>query len=387
MKLAATFRLRSLRRLKPDAAKIMDIRTILPSLIVSPTDIKRAELIEGEILRAGVKDILPDGKVKLSLKGFIIEARTEVALKTGDTITATVESSGGKIILRLAAPPETNKILESIKMLLPEKADVGKLIEKILLLEKSGGGISNNADKANGSLKALKEFLGRILIEGNGLNENAVKNIIEKGGQFYEESIKKAVMSGIIKPDDAARLAKDDLKPIVMSIVKELEQGVFKDAQKDLLKTASGLLKNIELNQFMNAAQAKHDSAAYFQIPFYFKDNLETAELFFFGGKKGAGGKAKKDFSIAVSLNMKALGQVVADARVRSDDVFLRIYAGDKESSEFIREHLDMLKNGIESKGMRVGSIDCMVGKKQDVDKLFSRISRNFKMGLVDEFA
>lgn len=365
----------------------MDIRAVLPSLTVLPSDIKRAEFIEGEILRADVQDVLPDGKVKLSLKGFLIEARTEVALKTGDTITATVESSGDKIILRLAAPPDTDKILESIKMLLPEKADVGKLIEKILLLEKSGGGISNNADKADGSLKTLKEFLGRVLVEGNELNENAVKNIIEKGGQFYEESIKKAVMSAVIKPDDTARLAKDDLKPVVMNLIKELEQGVLKDAQKDLLKTASGLLKNIELNQFMNTAQTKHDSAAYFQIPFYFKDNLETAELFFFGGKKGAGGKVKKDFSIAVSLNMKGLGQVVADARVRSEDVFLRIYAEDKESSEFIREHLDMLKNGIESKGMRVGSLDCIIGKKQEVDKLFSSISQNFKMGLVDEFA
>lgn len=349
---------------------------------MSPSDIKRAEFIEGEILRADVQDVLPDGKIKLSLKGFLIEARTEVALKTGDTISAKVESSGDKIILRLVVPPDANKILESIKTLLPEKTDIGKLIEKILLSDD----IPKNTDKADGSLKILKEFLGRVLVEGNELNEDAVKNIIEKGGQLYEESIKKAVMLGI-KPDDAARLTKDDLKPIIMNLIKELEQGVLKDAQKDLLKTASGLLKNIELNQFMNAAQTKHDSAAYFQIPFYFKDNLETAELFFFGGKKGAGGKAKKDFSIAVSLNMKGLGQVVADARVRSEDVFLRIYAGDKESAEFIRGHLDMLKNGIESKGMRVGSIDCMVGKKQEVDKLFSRISRNFKMGLIDEFA
>ncbi|MBI5327216.1 MAG: flagellar hook-length control protein FliK [Deltaproteobacteria bacterium] len=383
------------------------IARILPFLTVSPADIKLAELTDGEILKTDVKEILNNNKVKLFLKGILTEANTNVTLKAGESINAQVEIIRGKVILRVIRAPETNKIAEAIKMLLPEKADVGSPVEKIVALNLPEIDASLDIPpKTKELLSALKYFLSKIIPAEDKLNETAIKNIIEKGGQFYEAVIRKTVMpdigkssagnnpvrQGSAEPPAAIsapvkhaldRLLKHDLKSILMNLIKELEGAQSNETEKNIHKACLDMLKNIELNQVINSMQAKDEDTAYFQIPVYFNDRLETAELFFFGGRKGGGGKANNGYGIVVSMDLQELGQVAADARIHEDTISIRIYAEKKESSEFIRSHLEILKNGIESKGMQISHIDCATGKKQAAKELFSRIA---KRGLVDEF-
>lgn len=354
----------------------MNLKIVSPSLVISQADIKTAIITSGEILRINIRSVEQDGTVKLLLKGIPVEAKTDIPLDAAGIISVKTAITDGKIILRLIPSDETNKILDMVNGLISEKADIGKLLNELKTMDLKP---INNSESLP-ALKTLRDFLDKVLIDGSTVTKDAVKDMIEKGGQFYEAFIKKLVALGTPKTSNLVKLAQDDLKPIIMSLIKELaEDGRYKGVSK----TAGSILKNIELSQLINRAESKTDTASHFQIPVYFGDNLETLELYFFEDKKPKT-RGKQDYGIILSIELRGLGNITFDARVKMDTVFINIYVENKETSEFISRHSEILKNGMRSIGMHVSGIECMVSKKQITKKPSTII---LHAGLIDEFA
>lgn len=354
----------------------MNLNAILPSIIISEADLKAASIKNGEVCRISIRNAGHDGSVKLLLKGIPIEAKSEIPLEAGDVLNVRAAVADKRIILRLIPSEEAGKISDIIRRLVSEKTDIGKLLNEL----KTALPLKISNDKEGmPSLKTFRNFLESLFIDSKTATGEAVKNIIEKGGQFYEAFLKNAVGSGASRIE-LLKLAASDLKPVIMNLIQELSGN---PRHKETLKTAAAVLKNIELSQLINETSSKNNAPLHLYIPVYFGDNHETLELYFFEDKK-AKNRGKRDYGIILNISLEGLGNITFDIRTRKNSVFINIYTESRETSLLLNSHLNILENSLKSQGLHIAGIECMDIKNQTGERHYTGI---LSAGLLSEFA
>lgn len=266
--------------------------------------------------------------------------------------------------------------LSLLKNYLPEKIPLGKALGNLYQFLSS----ASNKNIKSQSKETLKHSLENIIIQKKDIDENVLKNILDKTGLNYEANLKKLVLSkaestALSSPLSEKQITalKSSLKGQLLKLAQELEEKMqnIQHGQKQpevkelhlLLKNVKSALTNIELNQIFNYYSMREDGSFQIQIPYslsetiyiYIKDN---------SNKKKQKESEKEDSTLVFLLNLKGIGNLRVDVQVFKDTISCHFFAEDKNVSEFISTILPELKQSLE-KNYAVSHLSCVVKKKK----------------------
>ncbi|NTW66491.1 MAG: hypothetical protein HGB21_09345, partial [Nitrospirae bacterium] len=170
----------------------------------------------GEIVQAEVLTVT-ETAVAIRMKNSIVEARTTLPLKEGDTILLKVEGWENELRLRLLPPGGDdiaslkNTILAALATLKGAKpaADDLKMLSSL---------INNLSISMKSSLPGL-QTIEKLLPSLAGITGGLLKDAIQDSGVFLETKLRLLVLQGTegkTSVADQAQAAKSDLKAALM---------------------------------------------------------------------------------------------------------------------------------------------------------------------------
>lgn len=243
--------------------------------------------------------------------------------------------------------------LSLLKNYLPEKIPLGKAFDNLIRFLS----VLTKGELTPQTKEALIATMKSLILQGEKIDENLLKNFITKTGLNYEADLKKLVLSKPGEPVQSGQTSeslKTSIKGQLIKIVQELEARLIKMQQTQhqsqlkelqaLLKNVRTTLSNVELNQILNYYSKQEDGFLQFQIPFstsetanvYIKDNTKKDE------QKDS--KKKEDVSLIFNLKLKTIGNLRIDVQVLDKSLSCQFYVEDKEVSKFISSMLPELE-------------------------------------------
>ncbi len=266
--------------------------------------------------------------------------------------------------------------LSLLKNYLPAKTPLGKAFINLVKLLSS----SSNSTITPQARESLISTISSIILKGKEIDENLLKNLIEKTGLNYEADIKKLVdnkkggepLGGRLSEKLTASL-RNSIKGQLMGLVREIEiklnsfqqakaEPQFKQLQ-ELLNNIKTALSNIELEQILNYYSKREDGFLQFQIPYsasetvrlYVKDNLKK--------NKEKKRKEKEDISLIFLLDLKGIGNLRVDVQMVDKSLICQLYVESKKISQFVSSMLPELKDKLEE-NYDVSHLNCTVKEK-----------------------
>lgn len=249
-----------------------------------------------------------------------------------------------------------------LKDLLPGKIPLGKVLYNLFQVLSSATDI-NITPQTRETLSAAIE---NIILLGKNIDENFLKNLIDKVGLNYEANLKKL---GPDKPERGGqnsqqskrmvRLLNDSIKGQLLKLLQELEfkLKIVQSAQssqqlkelQSMIKIVRSSLSNIELNQILNHYSRQENGFLQIQIPYstsetvylYVKDNSKK--------NKQKGQKKKDDINLVFILNLQVMGNVRIDVRMLDKSLSCHFFAEKKNISEFVASMLPELRRKLEN--------------------------------------
>tara|TARA_B100001964_G_scaffold84338_1_gene95157 strand:+ start:72 stop:1088 length:1017 start_codon:yes stop_codon:yes gene_type:complete len=324
---------------------------------------------------------------QIFLKGNIPPPELKKLLATGSPVENVVKAlTGGKQDANLQTLQ-----LSLLKNYLPEKIPLVKAFDNLIRFLSS----LPKSELTPQTKETLITTMKSVIIQGEKIDENLLKNFITKTGLNYEADIKKLVLSKpgeLIRSDQTPENLKASLnqsiKGQLLKIVQELETKLSKMQQSQnqsqlkelqaLLKNVKTTLSNVELNQILNYYSKQEDGFLQFQIPLspsetvnlYVKDNSEKDE------QKDS--RKKEDVSLIFHLNLKTMGNLRIDVQVLDKTMSCQFYVEDKEVSKFISSMLPKLENQL-GESYSINHLSCSIKEKSFFEdempekKLFKR--------------
>ncbi len=338
-----------------------------------------ARLAAGELLSGKVEKVLSKTTFLLNVKGMKVVAESMTPLKPGQQIQARMVQVQPQVVMNLVteAIPE-QKALALIRSYLPLQINWGELIEglKGLLGDKDLYLLETVVDK--GLLGKMISSLSTLSFDkDNAGDSEKIKQFIEHSGLFYESKLKQAILSEESSPKHLEKVMEKDLKGLLLKLSQKLEEvsgkqngerdAVLRGKVEELLKTVNSSIKRIELHQLLNYSTTKNDQQLVLQIPLALPEGIKTAELYIRNGqqrsKKGKG--TKENFYIVFLLNMRSLGGLRIDAHLSKKKIDCKIQVDNRETANFITQHLSDLSRRFESLDYKIEKISCIM-KKED---------------------
>jgi hypothetical protein len=323
------------------------------SIVLSPRN--AIALQTGEIVQATVL-IVTETAVAVRMKNIILEAKTTLPLKQGETLSLLVEEAGKETRLRVlrengdGARSVKDTILRAIaalKGLKPAAEDI-----KVLTA------LTANASRALRELLPELKVLQNLASSLEGLSGSVLKGAVRDSGIFLEAKLRLlaagAEQEGGASRDKLQALVNNDLKAALLSLKESLgnritagrllQSGV--DVNR-LMSAAENLLKNTELLQLQSRLS---DSLQAF-VPFAWKE-LKDGELVFRESDRDRHGE--QAYSCTVNLDLARTGWVSARLLLQSGLIFVDVIAEDELFCRVLQDHADLLRQQFESAGVRL---------------------------------
>tara|TARA_B100000315_G_scaffold211443_1_gene208226 strand:- start:5070 stop:6086 length:1017 start_codon:yes stop_codon:yes gene_type:complete len=266
--------------------------------------------------------------------------------------------------------------LSLLKKYLPEKIPLVKAFDNLIRFLSS----LPKSELTPQTKETLITTMKSVIIQGEKIDENLLKNFITKTGLNYEADLKKLVLSkpgehirSDQTPENLKASFNQSIKGQLLKIVQELEAKLSKMQQTEnkfqlkelqaLLKNVKTTLSNVELNQILNYYSKQETGFLQFQIPFsptetvnlYIKDNSEKDEQ--------KDGKKKEDVSLIFHLNLTTIGNLRIDVEMLDKTMSGQFYVEDKDVSEFISSMLPELESQL-GESYSINHLSCCVKEK-----------------------
>lgn len=311
----------------------------------------------GEIVQAEVLTIT-ETAVALRMKDSIVEARTTLPLKEGDTILLKVEGRENELRLRLLPKDGgdiaslKNTIMSAIATLKGAKpaADDLKLLAALI------------KNMPPGLIRSLPELqtLEKLLPSLAGITGGLLKGAIQDSGVFLEARLRLQVLHGAEgKPSfaDQGQAAKNDLKAALMVLRDALARPdvadtLLRSGEKpaSLAGAVDNLLRNIEVLQL----QSRLNDTLQVFVPFVWQD-LKEGELTFRESEKEREGDHA--CSCSLNLDLERSGKLSAWALLQSGGIHVNIAAENETFANLLRENAELLRDQFETAGLTLGSL------------------------------
>jgi len=300
----------------------------------------------GEVLEATVTG-RQGGKFTILVKGFPMEASSDVPLAEGQKLAVRINQLYPKILMgpvKCAGMTEdSGPILERIRLfrqnpdLFLHTFQVGKEMFSSSNIEKFQALLPET------DFPAMKDRFESLVFSGDALEDHAGKL-----GLLHEH----AILSG--------RGSGDNLKAMLMNLQAAIERtigekGAAGSALAGLSEFAASTVAGIETCQAVNLLSMDQEGLFFLPLPFLVRDDIRTGE-FYAAKKKTARGE---ELRAVLFLDMDNLGKVMAEARLAGGSIKCAIRCEDPAARDFLASRTALLKDGLDALGYKTGDIRC----------------------------
>jgi hypothetical protein len=314
-------------------------------------------LKDGQVVRATVLKILPEGGALLSVNGKQLSIATSLNLPEGSRLLLQASLTNSKIEFRPVEndSPKPGLPVSSATPGTTKDSLTGIISELKAALDQ--GELDNIASQG---AKDLKQIMQSIMYSEPGKNNGAwIKENILAGGMLWENKIAEFLSEENNLP--VKKLTKGDLKAILLSLKKILETEDSSHTSTAALKVKQAL-SQIENMQFHNLTSLEDGLGWLFLIPGLVKDGFNGAEIFV---KKRDAGKV---ISFSVLAEFTRLGRFEARVTMVDSMTSIRILMDDKEKADIVNGNLSALESGLAALGLANVALSCDVRKATDMD-------------------
>jgi hypothetical protein len=319
----------------------------------------RAQLLlrTGEIVQAEVLTVT-ETAVAIRMKNSIVEARTTLPLKEGDTILLKVEGWENELRLRLLPKDGSdiislkNTILSAIATLKGAKPAAEDLKLLAALIKNMPLSLTSSLPE----LQTLEKLLPSLASITGGL----LKDAIQDSGVFLETKLRLQVLQGTEgKPffADQGQAAKSDLKAALLILRDALDRPDVADSllrsggkPASLAGAVDNLLRNIEVLQL----QSRLNDTLQVFIPFVWQD-LKEGELTFRESEQAREGD--RAYSCTLNLDLERAGKLTAWALLQSGGIHVNIAAENEKFANLLQENAELLRIQFETTDLILGSL------------------------------
>lgn len=311
----------------------------------------------GEIVQAEVLTVT-ETAVAIRMKDSIVEARTTLPLKEGDTILLKVEGWENELRLRLLPKDGSdiaslkNTILSAIATLKDAKPAAEDLKLLAALLKNMPLGLT-------GALPEL-ETIEKLLPSLAGITGSLLKEAVQDSGVFLESRLRLQVLHGTDSGSsfmDKGQAAKGDLKAALLVLRDAIARP---DVAGTLLRSGErpaalagavdNLLRNIEVLQL----QSRLNDTLQVFIPFVWQD-LKEGELTFRESEREHEGDSA--YSCTLNLDLERAGKMTAWALLQAGGIHVNIAAENEQFAAMLQENAEQLRRQFETAGLILGSL------------------------------
>ncbi len=311
----------------------------------------------GEIVQAEVLTVT-ETAVAIRMKNSIVEARTTLPLKEGETIYLKVEGWENELRLKLLPKDGSdiaalrNTILSAIATLKGAKPAAEDLKLLAALIKNMPAGLSSSLTE----LRTLEKFLPSL----TGITGGLLKDAIRDSGVFFETKLRLQVLQGTEGQSsfaDQGQAAKGDLKAALMVLRDALPRpdvadSLLRSGEKPaaLAGAVDNLLRNIEVLQL----QSRLNDTLQVFIPFVWQ-SLKEGELIFRESEQEREGDHA--YSCTLNLDLERAGKLSAWALLQSGGLHVNFAAENKPFSNLLQENAGLLRTQFESAGLTLAGL------------------------------
>jgi hypothetical protein len=322
-----------------------------------------AGLSVGQTVEARVMERLEDGRFIIRIGSSHLTAEAEPTLKPGQAMTLRVDSLNPRVLLSVVPPPEERITAEHLRVF---RSNPGALTQSLSALAEIVGGMrgadfSRLAGRENLSvlLDALTSaMLGREQIERGFSLRDAVRAL----GLHLEGDLRKALESPGSNPVPSQAGLKASLMKVLEEFQAKLQSAEIQPADaKAILELTPALertVRAIESQQVLNVHFQQTEGKLLIQVPLILPGLTGKADIFIRDEEWSPGkGGQKEAFRVVFSLEMDALGDVMAQAHFRAKEATVRITCEREPVASFIAGLLPELEKHLMDAGYPVAKL------------------------------
>ncbi|PIE61245.1 MAG: hypothetical protein CSA29_04380 [Desulfobacterales bacterium] len=302
----------------------------------------------GDLIRAKVLDLLPDGRAHLRVAGQNVIVKASYPMAKGDNLILE--------LIRQGEPPVFKPAAQSSLTVMPGQQ--GDLKSLAALFSKATFHLESVAAINDPGVKTILENLA---LKSGKRDEGLLVRLIENLGLTLEKKMaamavsKGLPMDGNRLSDTPAHVLKTDLKAAVLNLLS-------RDSGSDganLLKSASAAIESF---QQINT-QSFDGNRFLLPFPILAPGFLEFGQLFINTGDRSGKGNQKKDrvIDVAFLMNMTALGKIRADFAFYKKNITGGFLLENQSICDYMRTLMPELKSRLGSIGFNAGHIGCQV--------------------------
>jgi len=311
-----------------------------------------AALHEGRVVAGEVIQSLGGGSVLVAVGKLRVPARAQVALEPGQRFTATVETTGEVVVLRVHSGERASglsPLLEALRALLPSERPIGAVLSELVGLLKA----PREGQRA-GESSALQQQLAEHVFQP-GSKGGELASLLQRSGLGLEAAL---FLAALRRGSSKGAALGVDLKARLLKARSSSSDPLLKDA-------LSKAIRSIQSEQVKGMAREAGGEPRCISLPFP-DPGLQgaawtTAWLTFHGDEESEGALDREEGSarLQVDLELAKLGQVRADLTLSARGLKLRVLVVDERAQELLQDALPSLEDALSASGLLV---DARVG-------------------------
>ncbi len=323
----------------------------------------------GEVLEAEIMENPRYGKTLILLKNYRVLANSELLLRKGEKVAVRVTQLHPNAILHIVQNKmsQNSGLMDYLSFYRSNpKALFEFFIEGIdrFSLKNLGELATYLGEK---DVKNIQSILKSLVFSQESLkNPLFLRDFVYKFGYLMEKGLGEALKKKSGRTINV-RNASENLKGLLIKMSDRLQSLMetrnFPAAEK-LEGFIRSSLKTINSHQATNYMFQEYEGKYMFQIPLLFPGNLGLAEIFVkFRDQDSQGKDRQGEKSVLFLLNMDALGDIVIEAKIKTEKIGCVLKCGNETVCDFIRPFLKNLGDRLTALGYEIDYLKCVTEK------------------------
>ena len=316
----------------------------------------------GDILEARVAGVLSENRVLITTQNQQMIAASSIPLSFGQKLRVQVARTQPDILLRVieSEASVSRRMNQGFRAFLSDPDRLLRLFEQAgkMLSAQDDGTLSEGVRSC---LQEVSRLLNTLILSDEAMrNPLFVKEFVSALGLDLENRLLKnsnPVAAG-------AEMWRGNLKGLLLKIAEQLQAGNSEQpasgAASRLSAFAKDGLQSLETHQLVNALLQARDDAFMFQLPLLLPSGLSMADVFFHQERSKDAGSSVESCTVAMFLDLDALGALMIEAGFRDARVDCSIRCRNPEVRAYIAGNLEQLNEALKTLGLKVDQLVCV---------------------------